>query len=1715
MPKLLPFWAQALVVPVLAALTACNSGEPQAASADSAQPTMRALAVTSTLPVRITQEADPMMDGLKIPADAATRGMWSATQPWPMNGLHAVLLPTGKVLTYGTPANAAQVQDGRTWDIWSPALGFGSASHQTRYDAGRVNSFCGAATWLDDGRLMATGGNSPRNSALMTPATGVIANDPLALADDRWYATLVTLPDGRPIILGGMDPYQEGMVANPDAAVANGTVSMTPEVYTVGTGWTSLTGARSRDAFGPDYLRGSYPRAWVAPNGRVFGISAETMWSLDPAANGNTGAVTVLGKFKGPASFTAPVNVGATSSAVMYAPGRILQAGGNGYFNGDGYPASNLATVVDINGALPTVSETAAMRYARRYPNLVALPNGRVLATGGTRVGNNGGADAVYAAEIWDPATGTWSLGANAAQIRVYHSATLLLPNGTVLSTGGGAPGPVDNQNAEVYYPPYLFRTVNGTSQLAPRPVLTGLSAREFGHGASMTVELADATAIARLVLVANGVVTHSFNSGQRFLELAFTQSGDRLTATLPASGRLAPPGHYQLFALDAQGVPSRATTVSIGLRGGSATATPSLTAGSTYVFDSNVSGMGLAVDGGGLGVLGTTGTSAPTTSQFIVRNGLADAACVSLESVSSPGRYYRHAGYRLQLGTDDGTDLFKADATFCPEAGLSGSGLTLRSKNYPGFVMQHSGGQVWITPQAVDAAYVASASFVPRALGGQLPSIGNLPVAPVASGSTVSWSPGLEAPGLSFSWDFGDGSRSDWSTSAKASHTYASAALYTVTLTVRASNGSSTSRSFVQAVYAPTTAQAPRASTQLLIEPRAGATARLWVVNPDQGTVSVFDTGSNTRLAEVAVGAAPRTLALAGNGNVWVVNRDDASITEVGASTLAPVRTIALPRASQPYGLVTGADGTAYVALEALGQVLKLNATGGVLATLATGERPRHLALSADGGRLLVSRFITPPLPGEGTATVNTTAGGGEVLVVSTATMSLSTVVRLAHSDKADTEISGAGVPNYLGAALISPDGSTAWVPSKQDNIRRGMLRNGRPLDFQNTVRAISSRIDLGTLKEDLGARVDHDNASLASAGAYDPTGSYLFVALETARQVAVLDARRGTQLFRLEVGLAPQAVAVSADGLRLYVHNFMSRSLSVFDLSPLRQYGNPNATLLATPATMGLDRLTANVLRGKQLFYDARDPRLARDAYMSCASCHSEGGHDGRTWDLTGFGEGLRNTISLAGRAGMGQGMLHWSANFDEVQDFEGQIRTLAGGTGLMGDADFNAGTRKQPLGTPKAGVSADLDALAAYVGSLGTQASSPYRNADGSLTSLAAAGRAVFAGAGCASCHGGAAFTASGDATRLKNIGTLQASSGQRLGGALAGIDVPTLRDVWATAPYLHNGSAPTLEAAVRAHGGPAIAAADMPKLLAYLQQIGGDDATVNLAPSASLQTSYVSPWESLKAIQNEQVPANSADHSSGAYGNWSGTNGATQWVSLNWATERTVNAFEVYWWNDGQGIGTPQSATLQYWNGTAWVTIGSPGLALNTFNRIAFSPIRTKALKLTMKGALATGILETRVYGSAAPVALKNLAPTAGLATSYVSPWEKLAAVNDDKTPTSSADKANGAYGNWRGTGAYGQSDWVSFTWKTPQTLSAFEVYWWADGMGIAAPTTASLEYWTGSAWVALGAPGLALNGFNRIEFAPIRTTALRLSMKSARATGILEARALGD
>jgi large repetitive protein len=691
------------------------------------------------------------------------------------------------------------------------------------------------------------------------------------------------------------------------------------------------------------------------------------------------------------------------------------------------------------------------------------------------------------------------------------------------------------------------------------------------------------------------------------------------------------------------------------------------------------------------------------------------------------------------------------------------------------------------------------------------------------------------------YKWLFGDGTaETAYSTSASVTKSFAQPGLYVVRCTATDDRGIEVVTTFVQAVHLASTANRPVVSMNIVLEDRASANDRLWVVNQDNNTVSVFDAVTNAKAAEINVGTAPRSLAIAPNGRVWVTNKGAATISIIDPATLAVVQTLNLQYAAQPFGIAFAPNGgAAWVALEAAGKLIRLDAvSGAVTGTMNTGPNVRHLSITGDGGRVYLSRFISPRVPGEETVTPQVANGGGEVLVINTSTLAVAQTIRLQHSNEPDAENSGRGIPNYLGPAVISPDGVNAWTPSKQDNLLRGNLRDGRNLTFDSTVRSITSRINLTTGAEDYPARLDHNNGGIASTGLFDRTGNYLFIALEGSREVAVLDSYGKREIFRVNVGRAPQGLALSADGQRLFVSNFMDRTVSVLNLTEVLSGGAYNVPVLATLNAVATERLTAQVLNGKRLFYDARDTRLAQDAYMSCASCHNDGGHDGRVWDLTGFGEGLRNTIALQGRAAA-HGFSHWSGNFDEIQDFEGQIRNLAGGTGLMTDAQFNTGTRSQPLGDRKTGISADLDALAAYVASLSAFSQSPYRT-NGALTADATAGRQIFQTANCAQCHSGTAFSEAANGT-LRNIGTLKPASGTRLGAPLTGIDTPTLRDVWATAPYLHDGSAATLEAAVSAHNGVTIAGADLPKLVAYLQQIGSEEAsapTANQAPTVSL-------------------------------------------------------------------------------------------------------------------------------------------------------------------------------------------------------------------------------------------------------------------------------------
>ncbi len=510
--------------------------------------------VVTATPTALTSPSDPFRAGLVPAPDADTRGMFTPQIDWPLIPIHAALLPDGHLVTYGTPLRRAE-QAGLAYDDWSPV----QDTHAGTPSATSYNSFCNGLQTLPDGRLIMVGGDSTMSTMVYDPATRTQDMGP-ELNRQRWYATTLRLPDDRILVLGGADAHHIEAYRNP---LVDSGVAVVPEIGDGRGGWSLLLGAGSRSAFGSERNHWWYPRAYVAGDGSVFGMSDDRMWRLDVDG---AGRVTDLG--------TLPVRPGVSGSSVMVEPGRILVAGGGQAANTDAVTGTAQAVVVDITGQ-PRVERTAPMALRRNWGNLTVLSDGRVLANGGTVVGTGPGAqNSSYTAEIWDPATGTWSPGATAARIRTYHSTSLLLPSGAVFTGGGGLPGPEDNLNAEVYYPPSLFRRgADGTVTWADRPEITAI-AGELRHRGTVRLTLSDDRPIASASLIRLGAVTHSVNVDQRRVPVAVEQDGTSASVRMPEGPDVLPPGGYLLQVVDDQGVPSPSQIVTVTADGSPGTVT-------------------------------------------------------------------------------------------------------------------------------------------------------------------------------------------------------------------------------------------------------------------------------------------------------------------------------------------------------------------------------------------------------------------------------------------------------------------------------------------------------------------------------------------------------------------------------------------------------------------------------------------------------------------------------------------------------------------------------------------------------------------------------------------------------------------------------------------------------------------------------------------------------------------------------------------------------------------------------------------------------------------------------------------------------------------------------------------------------------------------------------------------------------------------------------
>jgi hypothetical protein len=468
----------------------------------------------------------------------ATAGEWSPIAVWPDVAIHLHLLPDGKVLSYTDDdhvdfATKGTRQAGKTRAFIVTIPNGANPSLATWWEAPntRTNLFCSGHSYLPDGRLLIMGGHDgvDHDGSTHTTIFDYRQTSPWDytnpdMSHARWYPTAVTLANGEVLVLSGSETA--------------GSVVQLPEVWRTnsGGGWRALSTALGHLPL--------YPYVHVAPNGFAFVAGPGTAtYYLDTAGTGRWAYFgnRVLQIFRD------------YGSSVMYEPGKILVMGG-------GDPPTATAEVINLNASTPAWRTVGSMSVARRQLNATILADGTVLVTGGTSsAGFNTGEGAQKSAELWNPATEQWTTLASMEAPRLYHSAAILLQDGRVLSAGGGRPsatGTVDQENAEIFSPPYLF---NGM-----RPTISSAPTGPVAYGQTFFVGTPDAASIAQVTLVRLSSATHGLNMNQRFNRLTFAAATGGLNAVAPPGSNVAPPGHYLLFIIDSNGVPSVARTIQI-----------------------------------------------------------------------------------------------------------------------------------------------------------------------------------------------------------------------------------------------------------------------------------------------------------------------------------------------------------------------------------------------------------------------------------------------------------------------------------------------------------------------------------------------------------------------------------------------------------------------------------------------------------------------------------------------------------------------------------------------------------------------------------------------------------------------------------------------------------------------------------------------------------------------------------------------------------------------------------------------------------------------------------------------------------------------------------------------------------------------------------------------------------------------------------------------
>lgn len=638
---------------------------------------------------------------------------------------------------------------------------------------------------------------------------------------------------------------------------------------------------------------------------------------------------------------------------------------------------------------------------------------------------------------------------------------------------------------------------------------------------------------------------------------------------------------------------------------------------------------------------------------------------------------------------------------------------------------------------------------------------------------------------------------------------------------TAQVQNPAATAQAFFLPVVLHTTPMLPALttdghaswSTPIAVSP---LDQRIWTVNPDSGSLTVIDSHPPVRITEIPVGEEPWSLAVAPDGQwVYVTDRATGQLIVVDALKFTVVMTMTVGYELGGLALSPSGD-EAYITSMATDEVVIVDTQQRqITQRIPVDALPYALAVSDDGDgedqdeRLYVTHLLATSSAGSAEATDDGRQGRVTVIDLSSST-ELTQSILLPNEN---------GFPNLFTSITLA--GDRAWLP----HVR---MAPALPNDLTTKVFAAVSTLNIQAQTEDLATYLPLNDQTIFGSPVNNPIAAlpapdnkHLYVVLAGSDLVEVIDISTPAQP-KLEkfiaVGMNPRGMALNPTGTAGYVLNYLSRSVSVLDLTTL---------MVTAEITTTAETLAPEILRGKLLFHNAVNPQLSQGSWISCASCHPDGGTDSVTWI---FPDGPRQTPPLWNA---GQTLpWHWSAALDEPQDVEDTIHVIQLGLGLAPGAD------PALLGTPNAGHAADLDALADFM-------RHGIRPPNVKGDPVASAGRLLFRNAGCVDCHGGPTWTASQlpgapgnldpdgngmlDAV-LRNVDTVNPRDIR----GVTGFDPPSLLGVGLTAPYLHDGSMPSLAALLRSGhprpnaGGNGLSETEIVQLVQFLHSIDTNTA-----------------------------------------------------------------------------------------------------------------------------------------------------------------------------------------------------------------------------------------------------------------------------------------------